>query len=500
LGGKRLSQVFGDTYNAYLKAVTSESKGAADLAAYFFRRAFDLIRHEGEFGLLATNTIAQADTKEVGLDVIIAKGGTIYSATPLVVWPGTANVHASIVHVSKREWRGHRRLDARIVASISSRLVEEDSTDIQPYRLTTVFPKASGGTGLLGIGFVISEDLFEEWTKADVKYRDVLWPYVNGKELNSMSSVSPPRYVINFGNRTEEQAAKYPLAMRRVRELVKPQRDPLTRQIHEKCYWKHWDKREALYEAIKPLKRVLVCSFVSKHLPFTFLPTGWVYSKELVVIPTDDSANFALLQSTVHAVWARLLSGTLKSDLSYSISDALRTFPIPDNDVTECRRVGEDYFDARAELMRSLSLGLTDLYNRFHDPNEHEANLHELRRLHQRADEAVARAYGWSDLKLEHEFREAFFLPGKDRVRFTLSEPARLEVLRRLRELNRRRYEEERASAPNAKRGAAIGRAKTAPASQGALALGDALVRQPATSSTKASAPAKKTRTRRTSL
>jgi hypothetical protein len=443
LGGKRLSQVCGDAYNAYLKAVTSESKGAADLSAYFFRRAFDLIGHGGSFGLLATNTIAQADTKEVGLDVIVAKGGTIYSATPLVIWPGTANVHASIVHVSKREWRGHRRLDGHSVASISSRLVEEAGADIQPYRLKEVFPKASGGTGLLGIGFVISGDLFKEWTTEDINYREVLWPYVNGKELNSMSSISPPRYVINFGNMTEEEAEEYPLAMRRVRELVKPQRDPLTRQIHEVCYWKHWDKREALYEAIQDLKRVLVCSFVSKHLPFTFLPTGWVYSKELVVIPTDDAANFALLQSTVHAVWARHLSGTLKSDLSYSISDALRTFPIPDDDLTECRKVGEAYFRARTELLRSLNIGLTDLYNRFHDPKEHAAALQELRGLHKRLDEAVTCAYGWSDLKLQHEFREAAFLPGKDRVRFTISEPARIELLRRLAELNHARYQEE---------------------------------------------------------
>jgi hypothetical protein len=287
--------------------------------------------------------------------------------------------------------------------------------------------------------------------------------------------------------------------MRRVRELVKPQRDPLTRQIHEVCYWKHWDKREALYEAIQDLKRVLVCSFVSKHLPFTFLPTGWVYSKELVVIPTDDAANFTLLQSTIHAVWARHLSGTLKSDLSYSISDALRTFPMPDHDLNECRQVGEGYFGARTELMRSLSNGLTDLYNRFHDPKEHGAEFQELRGLHQRADEAVTRAYGWSDLSLEHGFRVAAFLPGKDRVRFTIADAARDEILFRLAELNRRRYEEEQASAPAAKPRGPKGRVKTAALGQGALALVDAPASAIATSKSKAAAPAMNSSTRRTS-
>jgi hypothetical protein len=35
------------------------------------------------------------------------------------------------------------------------------------------------------------------------------------------------------------------------------------------------------------------------------------------------------------------------------------------------------------------------------------------------------------------------YLPETDRVRFTISEPARLEVLRRLSELNRQRYQDE---------------------------------------------------------
>lgn len=63
--------------------------------------------------------------------------------------------------------------------------------------------------------------------------------------------------------------------------------------------------------------------------------------------------------------------------------------------------------------------GLTDTYNRFHDPNE-------------------AAAYGWNDLDPGHDFRET-----PQGIRFTISESARMEVLDRLLELNHQRYEEE---------------------------------------------------------
>jgi hypothetical protein len=53
-------------------------------------------------------------------------------------------------------------------------------------------------------------------------------------------------------------------------------------------------------------------------------------------------------------------------------------------------------------------------------------------------DEAVARAYGWEDLRLEHGFHET-----KQGLRYTISETARREVLDRLLLLNHERHEEE---------------------------------------------------------
>ena len=66
-------------------------------------------RHDGTFGLIATNTIAEGDTKEVGLDQITASDGCHnYSCSiPLIQWPGMASQEISsplVLSIDRWEW------------------------------------------------------------------------------------------------------------------------------------------------------------------------------------------------------------------------------------------------------------------------------------------------------------------------------------------------------------------------------------------------------------
>ena len=79
-------------YLDWLKEIHSESHGNADLVAHFYRRSFDLLRQGGTFGLIATNTIGQGDTRSTGLRWICKNGGEIYSAQRRIKWPGEAAV------------------------------------------------------------------------------------------------------------------------------------------------------------------------------------------------------------------------------------------------------------------------------------------------------------------------------------------------------------------------------------------------------------------------
>ena len=102
--------------------------------------------------------------------------------------------------------------------------------------------------------------------------------------------------------------------------------------------------------------------------------------------------------------------------LRYSPSDAFETFPFPTN-TTSFESVGETYHETRRQIMLDRWEGLTDTYNRFHDPDETAADIQNLRDQHVEMDTQVAAAYGWDDLALEHGYHDT-----AQGLRFTISE------------------------------------------------------------------------------
>ncbi|HDR9192163.1 TPA: ATP phosphoribosyltransferase regulatory subunit, partial [Burkholderia vietnamiensis] len=98
LGGKRITGVAGTAFRDWLVTHIAEGRrGSADLVAYFFMRAWTLLRDGGGFGLLAVNTIAEGDTRQVGLEAMVSAGAIIHAAYPNESWPGKAAVVTSRV-------------------------------------------------------------------------------------------------------------------------------------------------------------------------------------------------------------------------------------------------------------------------------------------------------------------------------------------------------------------------------------------------------------------
>ena len=228
---------------------------------------------------------------------------------------------------------------------------------------------------------------------------------------------------------------------------------------YARIWWQFGRRQERLYEAIAPLERVLVVAQTSRTLAFTFVPKGWVYSHKVIVFAFDLDAIFAILQSVFHELWAWQYSSTLKQDLSYTPSTAFLTFPFPNFQSpisNSLQSLGEAYHTHRAAIMRARWEGLTQTYNRFHDLDETAADIARLRELHVAMDEAVAAAYGWEDIVLDHGFHET-----KQGLRYTIAEPARRELLARLLELNHQRYAEEVAAGLHGEEGRKPKQSKT---------------------------------------
>ena len=437
IGGRRIRDTLGDQIREALNQLYPGSSGNADYSAFFFLQGFSHLRTGGALGLIATNTIAQGDTKRTGLDKIYEINGTIYHAQNDYNWPGVAAVTVNVVHLSKGEIKPPYVLDGERVDYISSSL-DRYKMQGEPYALKGNEGKSYQGSVVVGIGYVLSPKEAKELIDANSQNRDVVQPYLNGQDLNEQPDQFPSRWVINFFDWPLGKAETYKEPMEIVRKKVYPARMKVRRKAHKKYWWHYGDKRPALYQAIKSLPRVLVVARVTKYLNFSFVPNGWVYNEKTIVFPFAQAQYLAILQSNFHEAWAWYYSSTMRNaGVNYAPSDCFDTFPFPPN-IFALELIGETYHKHRRQLMRERQEGLTVTYNRFHDSDEDAADIAKLRQLHVEMDKAVATAYGWDDLDLEHGFHET-----PQGIRYTVSETARREVLTRLLKLNHERYAEE---------------------------------------------------------
>ena len=199
MGGKKISGPLGSDYREYLVThLAGDKKGNADLCAYFFLRACGLVRPGGMAGLLATNTIAQGDTREVGLEQLAERGFSIPRAVPSRPWPGTASLEVAHVWLHRGPWSGPFVLDEQAVRGITPFLTPPGQTQGKPYRLAVNADKSFHGSYVLGMGFVLAPEEAAALIQKDPRNRDCLYPYLNGEDLNSRPDQSPSRWVINF--------------------------------------------------------------------------------------------------------------------------------------------------------------------------------------------------------------------------------------------------------------------------------------------------------------
>lgn len=455
-------------YTDWLRNLHAESTGKCDLVAHFFRRSFEHLSQGGCFGLIATNTIGQGDTRSSGLRWLCKHGGEVYSAEKRVKWPGSAAVVVSVLHVMKGDFPGPKRLDGREVETVTAFLFHRGGHD-DPARLVVNAGKSFQGSIVLGMGFTFDDTdkkgvatslaEMQRLIEADPKNQEVIFPYIGGEEVNNSPMHTHHRYVINFDERSEEECRKcWPDLMTILEAKVKPERlnsarrSKSTHGRRAAVWWQHYHHAKDLYSSIEALSRVLVLNCgATPHLAFTYLPSDMVYANTLDVFPLPTHAALCPLQSRPHEIWARFFGSSLEDRLRYTPSDCFETFPFPESWETHpaLEAAGQAYYEFRAALMVENDEGLTKTYNRFHDPDERDLRIARLRELHDAMDRAVLDAYGWSDLPteckflLDYEIEEENGGKKKKPWRYRWPDEVHDEVLARLLELNAERAKEE---------------------------------------------------------
>lgn len=448
LGGKKVSGVTGSDYREYLiDGIARGVRGNADLVAYFMLRAHDLLSSRGQTGLIATNTLAQGDTREVGLDQIVARGVTIRRSVKSRPWPSRSAVleYCAIWTTEAAPGAGAAIVaDDRSVAGIETGLEAASRASGKPQRLSANLSRAFQGSNIVGIGFALDRDEATAILHENASNQDVLKPFLNGEDLNGRPDLSARRWVIDFGDRSLGAAAEYPPLLEIARVRVKPQRDLLPdykRRVREN-WWKFEHQARPLYTAIAGLERVVVITLVSKTVMPMMVPTRQVFAHRLGVFATDDPAMLGLLSSAPHYWWVIGNPSTLETRVNYSPSDVFETFALPEL-TDELREAGDRLDTTRREIMLRRQLGLTKLYNAVFDAQQSDPDLALLREIHRDLDEAALSAYGWSDLidsGLDYGFHPSG--PAKD-PRLTVGPAVQRELRDRLLELNHARYAEE---------------------------------------------------------
>ena len=303
-----------------------------------------------------------------------------------------------------------------------------------PVRLRSSSGIAFLGAKVYGMGFVIDPDEAQEWIAKDTRNSEVLFPFLNGDDLNSRPDCCASRWVIDFNDRSEEEAATYPIPFARVLERVKPERMKLfgrnsSGNDRATNWWRFGRRTPALARAIAGLSEVLSIALVSKTVMPVRVPTRQVFSHALGVFATSDYGIQAVLSSSLHQLWAITYGSTLETRVRYTPSDVFETFPLPE--ITgELAEVGLALDQGRRVMMSRRNMGLTKLYNMVNDPtitptNDHDIAL--LRDLHVQVDRAAAASYGWSDIELGHGH---YAYRGIER--WSVSPTARLALLERL--------------------------------------------------------------------
>lgn len=460
LGGTKISGALSSEYLAWLKVRWPEGGNRTDLVAYFFRQAYSLCRTCGAFGFVATNTIAEGDTRGAGLRSIIGLGGAIFSASKRIRWPGSAAVIVSVVHVGKAVSVSAVELDGVHVSRISAFLLG-GGPDGDPVQLRENVGISFEGFKPAGVGFFFQDGKaactpvseMKRLIAKDSRNKERVFPYFGGAEVNDSPGHTTERYAISFGTMTLGECGAWPDLLAIVREKVKPGRDSANRKAHRERWWQYGETRPGLVRALNGQEQVLVCVRHQSNWQLARLPANGILSEGLVVITRGDSASFAVLQSRVHEVWVRTLGSSIGEGIRYTPSDCLATFPFPDgyHRASGLQAAGEKYLTYRAELMRESSQGLTDLFSRLHDADESDSGVQKLRELHSAMDRAVLDIYGWSDVSTDCEFLLDYEDEGDDAAsskrkkpwRYRWPDAVRDEVLARLLELNAQRAAEE---------------------------------------------------------
>ncbi|WP_305826096.1 Eco57I restriction-modification methylase domain-containing protein [Pseudomonas aeruginosa] len=445
LGNRLWKSAMGDKLQWQCQMVLGASPGKIDLCVVFHRRAVDLLRTDGCYGLLATSNIAEGSAIDVGLGVVV-QNGTIYFAKKGMPWPGTAAVVVAIVVFIKGEWQAECDADGLKCTRIGPRLEPEASDVWAPQALPDALFAFEGVNNSKGLAFVITPE--SPWFERLQSEPDsLLRPYITGDDITSSALNRIGRWALDIGDRSLDEIARcWPIAHRFIVEEVQPTRTVAALKSYKGLidrWWQFWNHRADLMRRIRQRENFLGYSKNTKYPVGMLAPSGWIYTNKVLLIGMERDDIYAISLSTGFRAWLeRFSGGNLGETLSLSISESVAKYPVPRSEVSRAGiNAAKRFNDLAVAFSAAHECGLTDVMNAIHAPGEEDATIVELRQLLVVIDNEVTAAHGWDDLEIVYDFREIDGRSANDPWRWSLSSDLTADLLGRLTALNRERFE-----------------------------------------------------------
>lgn len=452
VGDKKMIGELGHEAVATLrKTYEGRVPGGADLVCYWFEKANDLIRMGNlkRAGLVTTNSIRGGRNQEVLKH--ICEVSRIFNAWSDEKWVNEgAALRVSLICFGKSD--APSRLDGDASGPIYPDLTSAGHGSRAD--LTQARPLAEcGSTAFSGITKKGAFDISGAEARRLLKdggnpngrpNSDVLFPWKNGEAIVNRD---PDKWIVHFGERTEAEASLYAAPFALIESRVKPVRMNTSAKGERENWWKLARRAPGMFSAIQGLKRFIVTPETPTHTVFSWMSSGNVPDKNLVVISRDDDTTFGILQSSLHIAWVRALGspyGNHPTARRYNCSRVFDTFPFPEGltpnvaasaYATDSRslKIAEavsklleardrwlnppEWTDCVAEVVPGLPYRVVAKGDREADlrmrtlTNLYNAPPSWLTQRHRALDEAVATAYGWRwPLDTDEVLRRLFVL------------------------------------------------------------------------------------------
>ncbi|MBK9404436.1 MAG: hypothetical protein IPN57_07880 [Ignavibacteria bacterium] len=240
-----------------------------DIVTYFFRRIFTIIKEKGFQSLISTNTIAQGDSRVAGLEYILKNGGSINFAIKSIKWPGLAAVEVSLITIFKGDFNSKYFRKDKEFSFINSYL--NFGEELFPFQIFANKGQSFMGSIPLGMGFLLNSAEVRHLVTINNANQKVIFPYLNGEDLNNNYNQKSDRWIINFYDWEIEFCKKnFPECFEIVERLVKPERDIQKDKGYREKWWQFGRRGVELYKSIKSLPKIIVVARTSKTLGVFF--------------------------------------------------------------------------------------------------------------------------------------------------------------------------------------------------------------------------------------